>query len=62
MTDQILTLPVPVLIVEDEPMIQERLKCLLISIGYAAQDLFFADTLSQSLTLIKKEKFEFSRL
>lgn len=60
MTDQILTLPVPVLIVEDEPMIQERLKCLLISIGYAAQDLFFADTLSQSLTLIKKENFEFA--
>ena len=47
-----------ILIVEDEPMIQERLKCLLISIGYAAQDLFFADTLSQSLALIKKEKFD----
>ncbi|MFW1939286.1 response regulator [Acinetobacter junii] len=60
MTDQMLTLPVPVLIIEDEPIIQERLKNLLISIGYQSQNLFFANTLHQALTLIKKEKFEFA--
>lgn len=60
MKNQILNLPVPALIIEDEPIIQERLKSLLMSIGYSYHDLLFANTLSQALTLIKKEKIEFA--
>lgn len=43
-----LSLPVPVIIVEDEPLIQKRLTNILIQIGYSVSDLYFAQNLAQA--------------
>lgn len=43
-----LSLPVPVIIVEDEPLIQKRLTDILINIGYSILDLYFAQNLAQA--------------
>ncbi|WP_089605534.1 LuxR C-terminal-related transcriptional regulator [Acinetobacter piscicola] len=43
-----LSLPVPVIIVEDEPLIQKRLTDILINIGYSISDLYFAQNLAQA--------------
>lgn len=43
-----LSLPVPVIIVEDEPLIQKRLTDILINIGYTISDLYFAQNLAQA--------------
>ncbi|MFW2076884.1 LuxR C-terminal-related transcriptional regulator [Acinetobacter sp. ULE_I010] len=43
-----LSLPVPVIIVEDEPLIQKRLTNILINIGYSISDLRFAQNLAQA--------------
>lgn len=43
-----LSLPVPVIIVEDEPLIQKRLTNILIQIGYSVSDLHFAQNLAQA--------------
>ena len=43
-----LSLPVPVIIVEDEPLIQKRLTDIIINIGYSILDLYFAQNLAQA--------------
>ena len=43
-----LSLPVPVIIVEDEPLIQKRLTDILVNIGYSISDLYFAQNLAQA--------------
>lgn len=43
-----LSLPVPVIIVEDEPLIQKRLTDILINIGYSISNLRFAQNLAQA--------------
>jgi len=43
-----LSLPVPVIIVEDEPLIQKRLSEILTNIGYSISDLHFAQNLAQA--------------
>ncbi|KGD90737.1 LuxR family transcriptional regulator [Achromobacter sp. RTa] len=42
------TLPAPVLLVEDEPLICRRLEGLLLQLGYAPEALVFASTLAQA--------------
>ena len=42
------TLPAPVLVVEDEPLLQQRLRGVLLQLGYAADALVFAATLSEA--------------
>lgn len=41
-------LPAPVLIVEDEPLIQQRLQRILAQLGYAADALLFAASLAEA--------------
>jgi len=42
------TLPAPVLVVEDEPLLQQRLRSLLLGLGYASDALVFAATLAEA--------------
>lgn len=42
------TLPAPVLVVEDEPLLQQRLHAVLIQLGYRPDALVFADSLAQA--------------
>jgi DNA-binding NarL/FixJ family response regulator len=44
----LLTLPSPVLVVEDEPLLQHRLRLILMGLGYPADALLFAATLAQA--------------
>ena len=41
-------LPVPVLVVEDEPLLQVRLRGVLLSLGFQADELLFAATLADA--------------
>ena len=41
-------LPAPVLVVEDEPLLQERLRTLLLGLGYAPDALVFAGSLAEA--------------
>lgn len=45
-------LPTPVLIVEDEPLLQERLRSVLGQLGYADGALLFAGTLAEAQALL----------
>ena len=42
------TLPVPVLVVEDEPLLQQRLRGVLLQLGYAPDALVFAASLAEA--------------
>ncbi|QNP59858.1 LuxR C-terminal-related transcriptional regulator [Paenacidovorax monticola] len=42
------TLPAPVLVVEDEPLLQQRLRAVLLQLGYAHDALVFAASLAQA--------------
>lgn len=42
------TLPAPVLVVEDEPLLQQRLRTLLLGLGYAPDALVFAASLAEA--------------
>lgn len=42
------TLPSPVLVVEDEPFLQQRLRCVLLALGYAPDALVFAASLAEA--------------
>ena len=42
------TLPAPVLVVEDEPLLQQRLRALLLQLGYAPDALVFAASLAEA--------------
>ncbi len=46
------TLPAPVLVVEDEPLLQQRLRGVLLGLGYAADALVFAATLAEARALL----------
>ena len=46
------SLPVPVLVVEDEPLLQQRLRRVLPQLGYAEDALVFAATLAQARALL----------
>lgn len=41
-------LPVPVLVVEDEPLLQARLRTLLLGLGYSPDGLVFASSLAEA--------------
>ncbi|ODU58505.1 MAG: DNA-binding response regulator [Comamonadaceae bacterium SCN 68-20] len=41
-------LPAPVLVVEDEPLLQQRLRGVLLALGYAPDALLFAATLAEA--------------
>lgn len=45
-------LPAPVLVVEDEPLLQQRLRAVLLALGYTADALLFAATLSEARTCL----------
>lgn len=53
-------LPKPVLIVEDDSIIQNRLKKLLIDLNYNNEDLIFSNTLDQSIASVKAKKIAFA--
>lgn len=57
MTDTI-TLLTPVLIVEDEPFVQARLKIILQDLGYPSSELFFADNLAVAHELKQQHDFQ----
>lgn len=49
-----LLLPAPVLVVEDDPLIRQRLSGILAHLGYQADALLFADTLAQARHLVQE--------
>lgn len=49
-----LLLPAPVLVVEDDPLIRQRLLGILAHLGYQADALLFADTLAQARHLVQE--------
>lgn len=51
------TLPAPVLLVEDEPLICRRLEGLLLQLGYAPEALVFAGTLAQARECLASQPF-----
>ncbi|MEG0481999.1 MAG: response regulator transcription factor [Acinetobacter sp.] len=55
-----LSLPVPVIIVEDEPLIQKRLTDILINIGYSIADLYFAQNLAQANEQLQRYSASFA--
>ena len=48
-------LPTPVLVVEDEPLLQQRLRGVLQQLGYADDALLFAATLAQARALLSEQ-------
>lgn len=48
-------LPVPVLIVEDEYVIQRRLKIILINLGYNEDVLLFANTVKEAYSIVQQQ-------
>ncbi|RZG77913.1 response regulator transcription factor [Acinetobacter sp. WCHAc060033] len=60
MVNNNLSLPVPVIVVEDEPLIQQRLNDILLAIGYQAENLYFAQDLSQANKLLEKYSASFA--
>ena len=55
-----LILPVPVFILEDDAIMQQRLKRILLEIGYAEDALIFAQTLSQAIDMLQEYPISFS--
>lgn len=49
-----LLLPAPVLVVEDDPLIRQRLLGILAHLGYQADALLFAETLAQARHLVQE--------
>lgn len=50
-------LPSPLLIVEDEKIMQVRLRSILVDLGYAADALIFADNLAQARKILLEQPF-----
>lgn len=48
-------LPAPVLVVEDEPLLQQRLHGVLSALGYPADALLFAATLAQARSCLEQQ-------
>ncbi|WP_139852456.1 response regulator [Acinetobacter pullicarnis] len=55
-----LSLPVPVLVVEDEPLMQNRLKEILETIGYQAENILFAQDIKQAKELLNQHSASFA--
>ncbi|ANF81667.1 hypothetical protein A3K93_05360 [Acinetobacter sp. NCu2D-2] len=55
MTTQDLVLPIPVLVVEDDPIIQTRLKLILLELGYTEETLFFASSVAQANQILEQQ-------
>ena len=55
-----LSLPVPVLVVEDEPLMQSRLKEILETIGYQAENILFAQDIKQAKELLNQHSASFA--
>ena len=49
------TLPAPVLVVEDEPLLQQRLRGVLQTLGYTPDALVFATTLSEARACLAEQ-------
>lgn len=49
-----LLLPAPVLVVEDDPLIRQRLTAILRHLGYQPDALLFADTLAQARSVVNE--------
>ena len=48
-------LPAPVLVVEDEPLLQQRLRGVLLALGYAPDALLFAATLVEARACLAQQ-------
>ena len=48
-------LPAPVLVVEDEPLLQQRLRGVLLALGYAPDALLFAATLAEARACLAQQ-------
>ena len=55
-----LELPRPVLILEDDLLMQQRLKTILINIGYQYEELLLADTLQDALKILELHSISFA--
>ena len=55
-----LELPRPVLILEDDLLMQQRLKTILINIGYQYEELLLADTLQDDLKILELHSISFA--
>jgi DNA-binding NarL/FixJ family response regulator len=55
-----LILPTPVFILEDDSVMQQRLKELLLDIGYATDSLIFAQSITQALEIIQEHPISFA--
>ncbi|MFM6905941.1 MAG: LuxR C-terminal-related transcriptional regulator [Acinetobacter tjernbergiae] len=60
MSQHELILPVPVLILEDDTIMQQRLKTILLGFGYTEDVLIFAQTLSQARHSIQHSPISFA--
>ena len=49
------SLPIPVLVVEDEPLLQRRLQLVLMSLGYAESDLVIVSSLKEARDFLSKQ-------
>lgn len=58
MSNEILLLS-PVLVVEDDPMMQQRLQHLLLTIGYQPDELFFAQSIAQAKSIFDRYSIGF---
>ena len=50
-----ITLPVPVLVVEDEPLLQRRLQNVLYQLGYTESDLVIVDSLAAARAYLSRQ-------
>ena len=48
-------LPIPVLVVEDEPLLQARLNAVLKQLGYADEAMLFAGSLAQAQSILDRQ-------
>ena len=55
-----LVLPVPILVVEDEPLIQKRIKGILSDIGYQTEQTLFADSVASAKELLSQNTLNFA--
>lgn len=55
-----LTLPIPVLIVEDDMVMQQRLKTILVGIGYEEEFLLFSNNLTDAINIIDQQPVSFA--
>ena len=51
------TLPAPVLVVEDEPLLQQRLRGVLLQLGYAPDALVFAASLGEARACLRRSRW-----